>query len=533
MSATITRTLSWRFLRMGSSIVSSILGIACLFPAFMYGIIWLTNPNAAHEMRADTTGYTVLFAIAVWLIFPTLMVFACGFVRSLYALPLSSRRIVNTQLACGVVTLVGIYLVTVLFYRVVFGAALPIIGPVLVMGPMVVVATGCAALLVDFRWWRPFAVMGLFVVAVWYMDHRVTRSEVAASIDWMTPSFTEFASLIVIALLGYWLTFRGVSLDRSGELRKWPDFDAFWHRFSAKLSGLWRPPMATSPYRSPTSSQMWFEFWQKGLIVPALVAVPGGLSLFPGFFRPHDWLDGYLGAIMFLPMAMFVTGLIMGILNLGGKDMPLSQYRATRPLTDAQLASSVIKASLLSGVVMVGVISLYALVVYAWSWLHPTTGFRGGHGPRLSLSDNLMILTGSWTLTGLAASLMMCGRRWLITLTFSLLFGGFLLQPILRYFVPDLEQLDQLLMIGLIAVLFLATIGTIIAFTTAVRRKMISRRTTMAVSLLALIGVIAVKERLGPSDMQFEQWAYLIGGTCLAAAPLATAPLAVAWNRHR
>ncbi len=537
MSSTNTRTLAWRFLRTGYSLVAAILGISCLFPAFMYIVIWLADPNVIHHMRADMTVITVIFAVAVWLIFPILIVFACGYVRSLYVLPLSSRRIVNTQLACGVFAVAGLYLVTVLFYRVVFDAVLPFFGPLLVMGPMVVVAAGCAALLVDFRWWRPFVVMGLFVVAAWYMQYRVTQTEVVSSINWLTPTFPEVTCLLVIASIGYWLTLRGVTLDRCGELCPWPDFDVLWHRFSAKLSSVWRPSMAASPYRSAASAQVWFEFWQKGLIVPALAIVFGGISLIAGYHRPHDWLNGFLnGAITFLPTAMFVTGLIVGMLNLGGKDMMLSQYRSTRPLTDAQLAFSVIKACLMSGVVTVGIMATCAVVVYVWSWLSPVSS-RGMPHSGISLNDQLTILTmiliASWIVMGLAASVMMSSRTWVIALPWLVLFAGCLSQPVLRYLIPEPDILNRLFRILLLVVLLLSVIGTIIAYTSVIRRRMVSRKTTAIVGMLAITVVAAVIANPGPKEMRIEQWAYLIGGAFLAAAPFATAPLAVAWNRHR
>ncbi|MCA9074643.1 MAG: hypothetical protein KDA93_06400 [Planctomycetaceae bacterium] len=534
MSSSITHMLVWRFLRTGYSLIGAILGIACLFPAFMVGLIWLADPFVVQHMREDPTVYTVIFALAIWLVFPVLINFACGYVRALYALPLSTRRIVNTQLVCGVVSLACTHLVTVLFYRVVFDAVLPFFGPLLVMGPMVVITAGCAALLFDFRWWRPFLVMCLFGVASWYMGHRVTLSEVKASTDWLMPTLGEFACLIAFASIGYWQALRGVTLDRSGELRYWPDFEAMWHRIGVKLSDLSRRTFSDSLNGSPTGSQVKFEFWQKGLIVPGLAVVFGGISLISAYHNPHDWLHNFInGAISILPAATLVTGLIMGMLNLGGKDMTISQYRATRPLTDTQLASSVMKACLLSVAATIGVVVIYAIVVYVWSLVQPVTGVRGTYSSRISAADYLFVVVAGWVLMGLAASGIMCGRSWLSMLPVFLMFAGFLSQPFLRMLIPDPQVRDQLMKIALGSVSLLVIVGTVIAFSVAVRRRLVTRLTALVVGLLTIFGITGVITNVGAAQMHIEQWAALLGGVCLAAAPFATAPLAIALNRHR
>ncbi|MEZ6145931.1 MAG: hypothetical protein R3B91_11055 [Planctomycetaceae bacterium] len=61
--------LVWRFLRTGYSLIGAILGIACLFPAFMVGIIRLADPLVLQHMRDDPIVYMVIFVLAIWLVF--------------------------------------------------------------------------------------------------------------------------------------------------------------------------------------------------------------------------------------------------------------------------------------------------------------------------------------------------------------------------------------------------------------------------------------------------------------------------------
>lgn len=77
-------------------------------------------------------------------------------------------------------------------------------------------------------------------------------------------------------------------------------------------------------------------------------------------------------------------------------------------------------------------------------------------------------------------------------------------------------------------------LGTICAFIAAIRRKLISPQT----SLLAIVAWIslsaaALSERVVYPGPPAHIYLFVIGVLSLVFAPLATVPLALAWNRTR
>lgn len=545
------RAQAIRFARHGAGSLASAVIILCGVPAMMYPLIWLLDPQTVRMMLQEPAGYQTAFRICTWMGLPWFLMFEVTQVRPLYVLPMTNRRIVNGQLACGMLAIAGLHLFTVVFYRIVFGATVPFWGPLLMMCPAVVVAAGLAALLVDFRWWRPFVV----AVAVFGMVRLSGLRELTLYAipwvslppsGWLTPTVVEVFSIVILAAIGYQLALQGVERDRCGELRSWPDLETLLNSFAARLSRFWRSPVASDPYRSGTSAQFWFEWWQKGLVLPIIAACIYGISLIGAYDRPHQWLSGLVRALpMIFGLLLTVAGLIVGLVNIGRKGMVISEYRATRPLTDAQLAYAVLKAALASVLTTALVLGIFAVIVIVWSWVRFPASFvvsqvfaqRGSEPGAIDAfpasSELAVALAVGWCLLGLGASLAMAGRGWVMALPMVLVIGAFLTGPLLARLPLSVQALDLLLRTAGWTALACLVFGTIAAYAVAIRRRIIGVGGAwiggvIALAAMALLSIFSnsiVETRL-------NAWA-MVAFAVLLAAPLATAPLALSWNRHR
>ncbi len=529
--------LALRFLRHGAGVLTSVIFLLCGLPAMMYGFVWIVAPLTARYMGGDPGILQTIFRIGEWFVVPALLLPEVTHVRPLYVLPLTNRQILRTQLALGIMAIAALHLFSVVFYRVLFGATLPLWGPLMFLIPTVVAAAGLAAWLADFRWWRPFVAAAAVIGGSSVVGQRLIKwgsgAAVQDSAAWLTPTPVEFVGILLLGAVGYFTAQRGIERDRCRELRAWPDLDTLLQSFSARLSRLWRSPVVIAPYRSGVSAQFWFEFWQKGLIVPVIATGIGGLTLFAAVFQPHVWLQGFAEAFPgLLGLCLFAAGLIVGLINLGRqgktKGTVIGDYRATRPLTDAQFSYAVLKAALASvfATAMVGV--AFALLVAGWAMIGPFSGPWPSQAVVESLRMLPVFAVVGWCLLGFAASIAMTGRAWVMILPFAMGIGTFLVQPLLRE--PPLSTYGVERLIGGAVVLSIVA-GTLAAYVVAVRRDVISWR-TVSFGCMLCMGVLSQTDPVF-GEPGTRMTAIDVVLTALIAVPLATAPLALSWNRHR
>jgi hypothetical protein len=541
------RSQALRFARHGAGTLTSAVFILCGVPAMMYGLIWLVDPETVRMMRQEPPMYQTAFRILTWMALPWFLMFEVVQVRPLYVLPITNRQIVIGQLACGMLAISALHLLTVVSYRIVFGATVPFWGPLLMMCPAVVVAAGLAVWVIDFRWWRPLVVAAaIFVIFPLFALRKLTLYAIPMVTfvprGWLTPTVVEFVAIMILAVIAYRLALQGVERDRCGEVRPWPDLDTLLNSFAARLSRLWRSPVAAGPYRSGASAQFWFEWWQKGLVLPIIAACIWGASLILAYESPRDWLRGVAsGSPMVVGLFLGMAGLILGLVNLGRQGMLISEYRATRPLTDAQLAYAVLKAALASAVAAVAVVGVCVLIVIVWTWTPFASDWEFTElfvveraSGELPMSGQLVVSAGvGWCLLGLGASLAMSGRGWVLASPAVLVVGAFLAAPLLSRLPISSHTRDLLLRGAGWSVLVCLAIGTIVAYVVAIRRRLIPAAMAWmgGVAALATIGLVLVLSYPWMETVQ-NRWMIAVLAMLLAA-PLATAPLALSWNRHR
>ncbi len=219
--------------------------------------------------------------------------------------------------------------------------------------------------------------------------------------------------------------------------------------------------------------------------------------------------------------------------HVGGRDIRIGPFLATRPMTTTDMARALLKCAAKS--VLIG------WSIWAVSFLIVACVLRA-IGVELSLTLPAPFgwwyvpatLVGAWAAFGVLGPLALAGRERLLV---GLIFGGVSLLIGLLLFSKitfTREAQEQFFRWGLAALALLLVAGTGIAFAAAHRRSLIG--TPMAVTAASLWGLTSASVALGWNFAGADRLVISLcaaGVLALAVSPLATAPLALAWNRNR
>jgi hypothetical protein len=538
--------LTWEYWRRGTFwLVPSVAGliIACT------GLVYAPLLSVTHLHYADVRAELDTGLLAFILMPPAVLAAASlAASRRHYALPVPTSFFVVCTLANGAVASASTYWIV----AIVLGSLLHTHWPLL--APACLAAT-VFALLQSFVWQVGRVRGSLFVLLVlflWFVTPLTAHYLLPCllpSDDQVAPAgLAHLGKLFLILGLtwvcAYFLAVSGVARDRRGD--GWSF--SWFARVVTPLSRLWarfsQPGISTDragrDFRSPYAAQFWYEWHTKGRAVLLFVlAIVAGLWtwLIVGSPSLGD-VDGTIGGVsgLFLFMTPFV-GLYLGS-DAGRFDRRV--FSATRPLSDGAVASTVLKnvATVLcscSTVWLLGVavaVAIYRAKAGSWSHYHLASGWGQLYYARTYLGPLGHVLfgvscylLGAWTAIGLGAALAL-SRSWFVAVggcgSVALLVGVFTSLYLKGLFLCGLPTL--------------CLAGTLAAFLAAYRLRVISSRmivTCLALYvLLCMVTLSAVAQmRTDPLEL-FNQ--FILAGDCAAPfAPLAAAPWALYWNRHR
>jgi hypothetical protein len=300
-----------------------------------------------------------------------------------------------------------------------------------------------------------------------------------------------------------------------------------------------RSAAAARTFRSPQRAQFWFEWRSKGRLLPLGVGCLVG-AIWLGFVllrvEPDD-VTSTLAAVsgMSLMLSPFV-GLFLGHMS---DRFDLRSFTATRPLSDGAMASAVLR-SVVTSLGCAAIVWLAGVLVTNAIW-HPGA-FQGLSSLRWSdlrredlysvVALGVFAVLAPWTLAGLGAALALA-RSWFVVaggIGFVGLFTCCVLTSVAN------EEIGR----ALLGSLCLG--GTVAAFIAVRRHRLVSTRAVLAcltgyVLLVAFFHVLLVAFFHDASpDLANPTLVVHLQGAALCAlpfAPIAAAPLALSWNRHR
>ena len=517
--------LSWEYWRRG--VYWYIPGCALLVVAFM-APFYAVLPNEPSVLAYLNH---VIFVAIYWAALVMVLV-TRDLPRRQYTLPVRTGTLVGCIMANGALATAMAYLLVALSFILLFNAGWPLWGPA---WWAVVVYTAFQAAMWSQRHqgggFLSLVLLAVFVLPCLFYQLVPKVSHTAGIPVWPTTSAVELA-ISLAAMVGIYLAaVHFVARDRRGEAWSlaWLSPAHWMHRVSNHVPAETMTLNEFSPrtFRSPHAAQFWMEWQSKGRYVP--LTVVAALALLWTIVVVND-LDVYMvtAAWQSLTSMLLMTSPILGTyLGHRSERFDIKPFQATRPLSDTDLAMVVLRHSaIVCGVTAILWLIGVALTVAIWG--SPPDSAPTVHdtmAPWLLKAWIFALMVGGlvWTLVGLGAALAMA-RSWFVPVGW---FGAFALFLGVVGVMPLAAR----------AVIFLAAAGclaaTIAAFMAAWKRNLVTRRT--------LIGAIAVyvfllaNSLFGPNEgiITLQFFLPLIGFAALPLAPLAVAPLALAWNRHR
>ena len=465
------------------------------------------------------------------LMFGAAIIAVQGPMTRLYAYPARTSTLVAWRLlpAMGLMT-VEVLLSTMLL-NYLFNVGWPLGGPPLFMA-VAFAAIQAAIWLTEKSLWTVVALAAVgILLGPWFSARYSDAAFSNPEYLWMTVTSVELWTMLGFAVAAFGVTIAAVARNRRGES---PLSIGVMDWCTCMLE---TAPGRCARFRSPEHAQFWFEWQRKGWMFPA-VAVFGLVVGMTGWWItnrvPQDLMIGFARGGAMLALLGFLVGLILGHLGKGDSDATIGNFRATRPMTTTDMANTILYVAALS--------VLLAWAIWAVAFLF-TYWLLGGGAAALDVDlSNVInagyfvaILVASWIIVSCVASLGLSGYwKLFFQLVCGLVVGGVALSFGAKCLLPPdaLRQFQTVVVAGA-GVAFV--LGTIWVFVEATRRSLVRRATCYGAAIAWVVGVTAMALYLRgiTGEVPLNQYLLPAGILALAVAPLAGAPLALAFNRNR
>lgn len=397
---------------------------------------------------------------------------------------------------------------------------------------------------------QSMAVLTVFYLALQTIGGRFEAAEqaVAPSV-WRWLSVSDVLLLLVTLCAGYAVAVFAIARVRCGA------------PLGASLVPRLRRDRGTRAthrrFASPLSAQRWLEGRQKTWALPAnmvgVFAVLAAMATFGQMMTRDVFVTG-LSLLVIVPILLPpVVGGIVGRFSLDSREAALDPFRATRPLSDVSMAHLFLRLGM--RILLLSWATVAVCTALAGAWLAIGGDRRFVFDRIASLGElaraqdvsllSLVVLCAllvPWTSLGLTATVFLTGRNALVIAILGVVFGGGFLYVLFSGRI-SYARLAALLP----AVSWVLAPALVVAFLWAVRaaRRRLDLGPVAALSTIAawlvlvavVLALLASLEGRGPGalGMPREAWvvALLVGASTLPVLPVALAPLALAWNRHR
>lgn len=563
MTFSIIRSLTWEYVRLIAVILPCFVALMVGGPWAFLGLIelqGLSMDDAAfrpYQMLAPYLGLSTFAWITIGLL-PN-----SDWRPRIYTMPVSTRLLVTWQMAMGMLLVAIFSPLTMWLHRVSFGTEWPILGPTLFQ--MSVMPVACC-----FTWylstpntgpgaryiWSAIRVLGAMIVVVaagiFWVDARYAAPERSQQPHgaWDVVTFGEAATMLGIVIVAWLMAMRGATRHRHSDLAELPDFDATSvtdEPESQDFGPAWLHRFRMAHRLRDADHALSCLHWQDGLILAIVLAFGWGIillgALIATFGSPghHNRIEGALVFLTLFPaMGGLMTGSVLGSETWEKQRRGMRTFTAVTPVSDARLARSYLLNTIkTSSVFWVMLVTAAAVVLLIGLW-------RSGTGALLSDFENLkhprvlgtwwlplfLLLSylSTWTAAGLTASLTWTGRDWLVGLVVTIVFSLMLFVPFtLHTFIPP-ESRDAAQHAVLHAAGILTAVLTLAAFHAAIRKRLINGRSAWFAVVAWTIESAVLWCFLPVAAIYRLAWTGVLACT---VAPIATAPLALAWNRHR
>ena len=470
-----------------------------------------------------------------------------GFPRHLFSLPANTPLVVTCAFGFGVTSVAGLYLVwAALVLR-------PVDSTILVRWPALLLAAGVVfyqAIVWCLCGFRLTRIISLSLVATFLVG--------AGCVPLLSPSGDRWATeAILVAILGtlmagaYVTTLVTVSAQRRGGARGWTWLESLVDNVSRVI------PHRRSPLTSPGAALFWMEWRRAGLVLPGAVLLTTGLMLSSLLWLTNRGPDATLRTeawLALMPMLLAVPiGMGFGKPDFWTLDLSLSTFAATRPVSGGQLTAAKMKAAARSTLLAWAILLLVApLCIYLygdtthWHDLWRVLGFIYSPFFQVVVPIGMLLLAIALTWCLMVSSMWLgyTGRPWFYYTFVAVGMGAFMAMLGYSTWWQDHPHQRGNIFVSLVPLLpwILAAGITVKAWSTVIcsqgmlRRGMISRQNVVifaCIWLAAAVGITLFGCILSRRVEWMRDTFILAGLLLLPSVRLVTAPLSIAWNRHR
>ena len=347
---------------------------------------------------------------------------------------------------------------------------------------------------------------------------------------WREVTAGEVAAMLAVALCAYGLAVFAVARNRRGDSLPELGIVAWLRQAFDTAADVGRP------FRTPADAQFWHEWRRKGWAMPAamMFCVCGGVGCWMLFSRdPRALAEGFFAGGLLLSLLALICGVVLG--NTGPQDsnFEIGSFLATRPLTSAAMARTILKMAALSVLAAWAVWAVAFLAIYL---LMLTTASV----PAVALPKPLgwwyfpATLLGPWIATTMGIAVGLTGRMQLfVKAACGALAVAVAASIISQYaFSPPLRLQVWHFLVATAGV----TLVLVAAWTAVMARR---RKLIEAVAVYFMVAAWAILSGLAVLDFALaprapvQVYIFVAGLAALVLAPLGIAPLALAWNRVR
>ncbi len=462
-----------------------------------------------------------------------------------FTLPISALKLVGWKMLSGSLVATLMYLVVAIALNLIFDARWSVVGGVLFVAASAAWAQAISWSFRSSMFYRVVAGIVATLVFSWWLLGRydaVIEEGLRTRGIWDELTTSEVVTMLLVAGAAYVAAVIGVAWDRQGEGPNMRSLGRILDNLASRYGRRGANRLARfAPFLNRRRAMMWFELRSKGALIAGVLLLPIA-TVVAWCYCPWMDLEDTVGLCRGMTLLSIMMSVALGVLCAHtGPNVKLGSFRATQPVSDSDIAFTILKVVAVA-LAVAWVLWILGLAVVAGRFIARGDGAtllrvvqRGNGGILVSLATCMAL---SWSAAGLAASVTV-SRKWLLmALNYVVVGGGILSVVAVKLFVPDRTQ--GIILVGaLIVGAAAAMIGTLTAYFFAIRKNLITRWTVgWNIAIVAgIIGLITVQlgwdAFQGGSGFPYPVWMVLVGFAFLAATPCATAPLAVSWNRHQ
>ncbi len=485
-----------------------------------------------------------------------------------YTLPISTTRLVAWKLF--VPSTIAAMTVAIILTCVNYGYSMDL--PFLGLSLFAFAATGPIALLILLLPSQPLlnmvGVIAIETALVYWLRSRHGDLFSKPTRFWTSVTPGEFLTLLAFVAITYWVGLRNAAAGRCGEHINWKGSTKWLERFRTILMS--RSDVSLPPFQSKAQAQFWSEYRQAGSAIPATTAMIAGIALLPlPFYIYAQQLQGkldptfkteiisevYFGFYVFglvFPFIGFIAGCIFASLDLSGvkhsqespslgelingseiaKSIQMGPFRATLPIRPIDFAAAILRTIIQSGLLAWSVWAILFLCFLGLTEIaFPNElSLVEINKPNIGYWYVPLTLVGSWIMIANVGSLTLTGRGGFVMLSF--LAAGLLIFASIFIDKFDSAMVDNVVY-ALLSFLSLAIVtATVYAFKTASRGKLIRYSYAITGGVIALT-ILCLAIVLAPFALFPTAYLMIAAFAALVVLPMASFPLAIAWNRHR